>query len=295
MDIKYSVLISSYNRIKLLKRTLFSIARQVYSNDDLHGNLEVVLADDGSTDDIVSELHYFNSAFAWKFIKVNLNKFTEKTGLTKFHNNPSLTNNIAFLNSSGDKVFLMGNEIIAHTDAFKIMLKESEQLGCFYLVLSNTYDVPEDIVNNIDDYGANFSPSILTYCKSWPLADKISYHTDVTNYLSLTSRATWLAVGGYDERYVGGIACEDSDFVRRSRLLPDFKLVRSDAISLHQFHGGKTHFYEPVESVITKERWAEGLDKNRKIYNNWDEKTSTVKLDWDWGTVGIEDIITQGY
>lgn len=283
-----SILISSYNRLKLFKRTLFSIVK----NKPLFP-FELVIADDGSTQDILSELHQFDKLLRWKFIKVDTEEFTKRTGLVKFHNNPALTNNIAFKHSEGEYIFTMGNEVIAYANAFNQMLDTVSTLKHNnYLILSKTYDVPQEVLNELDEYGSNLTEPMVWYCRKWPLADQ-DYKSDVTNYLSLTSRQVWLDIKGYDERYCGGIACEDSDWVRRFRTLPNAEIIRCNSISLHQFHGGRTRYYSPVERGMNETKWDEGLQKNRKIYHEWNGQTKNPQA-WEYGLYGVKEVITNG-
>ena len=103
-----------------------------------------------------------------------------------------------------------------------------------------------------------------------PLASKY-LHTDVTNYCSLTTAKVWEQIGGYDEVFLQGIACEDSDWVRRASLLPNFLKIRSELTSFHQNHGGKTMYDEPLDIEYSK-KFYKGLLINREIYNKWDGK-----------------------
>lgn len=281
-----SILISSFNRISLFRRTLWSIA-----NNPPDCSFEVIVADEQSTDDILGELRKYT--FPFKFIAIDMEEFTKKTGITKYHNNPSLSNNVAFNHSEGSNVFLMGNECIATKGCFNRMLSDSARLGADYIVFSTTFDVPQEVLNELDEYGTNLNSRHIMRCATWPLASD-SYHSDVTNYISLTSRYSWDVVGGYDERYLGGIACEDSDFVRRLRTLHGFQLARSSALSLHQFHGGKTRYYEPTERQMSPEKWQAGLDINRKIYHAWDGGYEN-KQPWKTGRYGIKDIVKENY
>ncbi len=260
---------------------------------------EVVIADESPKEEqekIIRELSNFNSAFPWTLVGVNPNDLETHLGFKKFHNNPSLTNNVAFYHCSGDLIFLMGNECIAYDKPFDKMLEESKGLENF-INFSTTYDIPKEAVDFMelyDQYGTTLTATkrYVEYCKQWPLADD-TYHSDVTNYLSLTTRNVWEAIGGYDETYLKGIACEDSDFVRRARTLPNFKTIRSKAISLHQYHGGKTRYYEPVERGMTDERWNEGLSINRKHYNSWDGTRYNPQR-WAIRDLVVDKIVTIG-
>lgn len=289
MNIEASILISSFNRSNLLRRTLFSIATNKPSVP-----FEVILADDGSSEDIVSLLKSFNSAFPWKFISVDMAEFKNKLNIEKYHNNPSLTNNVAFSNSSGSYIFLMGNECICWDNAFNKMIEEAKNLNSYnYLIFSKTFDLPENVLRILDDYGANLTQKMVDYSSTRVLASE-NYCSDVTNYLSLCSRNLWTLLGGYDERYLCGVACEDSDFVRRARKVTNFQLYRSNSLSLHQFHNGMGPFSKPTERGMNEEKWNIGLKINRDLYNKWDG-TYVNKQPWIPGCIGVKEVIENGY
>jgi len=280
---KISILISSYNRKLLFRRSLFSIAMNPPAQ-----SFEVIVADDGSTENIVEELENFSPSFKWQFIKVDHEEFAKKTGLKKFHNCPALTNNIAFRQSEGEHIFTMGNEIIAYQDCFNKMINDIPKLD-YYMVMSTTYDLRKEILDNIGEYGQNLTKQMLEYSKQWPLQSK-EYRSDVTNYISLCSRKVWEEIGGYNEQYCGGISSEDSDFVRRARKLENFDMKISDGISLHQSHGGRTKYYETDQNIITTKRFNEGVEINHKIYYSWNNSHKNPQ-EWEYGTLGIKEII----
>lgn len=271
-----SILISSHNRIELFRRTLYSINKNAPSC-----SFEVIVADDGSDDPIIQELEKYT--FPWKFLKVDNQLFEEKTGIKHYHNCPALTNNCAFVHSIGSFIFLMGNDAIAYDDAFNILLQEHGSHDGHFITVSTTYDIPLHLLNKLDMYGTNVNDVMRSRCAlNWPLAS-CTLHTDVTNYLSLCPRKTWAAINGYDERYCAGIAAEDSDFVRRARTLPGFRMFRSiSGISFHQYHGGKTMYYNPTE--IKQEKWDNGVKTNHKLYNAWDGRTTENQQSWPIGS-----------
>lgn len=258
-----SILFSSYNRLDLFKRCLFSIRKNPPPEA-----FELVVADESSTEDILGLLKTFRD-MNWKFIRIDPKKIEEKLGVKKFYNNPAVTNNIAFKYSSGSKIFLMGNEMIVWKNAFAKMISDIPKNKAFYLILSTTFDIPEKLVNVLDEFGTNLREDMVAYCSHFPLQDR-SYMSNVTNYLSLCNRTSWEMLDGYDERYFGGIACEDSDFYRRFKTIPGSYVSISDAITLHQYHGGMTRYYTPKNIDMSK--WNEGLVQNRKKFYNWDGK-----------------------
>lgn len=290
MQPEASIIIASYNRKNLFKRCLYSIAARGPSIP-----YEVVVVDDGSVDDIEGLLRKFTVNFPWKLVKFDAAAYEAKTGLKKFFNNPSVTYNIGFKQCSptSDKIFLMGNEVIAWGNAFDKLIDDAPKNNEPYIVFSTTYDTPQEVLDKIDAYGQHLDQVLIDkYCKPFPLQD-LGYKSEVVNYLSLSSRGTWEQIGGFDERYYAGIACEDSDFVRRIRRCPYGKLIWSEGITLHQYHGGMTRYYQPLPANITMDRWNEGLAINRAVFAQWDEKSKLKKVfDHEFGTLGVGKVVT---
>lgn len=250
---------------------------------------EVIVVDDGSDEPVLETLQQFSSMFPWKFIRFNAAEFESKTGLKKFLNNPCVTNNIGFKHAQGDYIFQQGNEIIAWDSVYNHMIADAPKCD-HWMVMSTTYDIPGHIVDMLDPMGQNLLPGHVAQCEKFPLQSH-AYRSDVTNYICLAPRKVWEGLGGYDERYYGGISAEDSDFVRRARKLPGFQQVISDGVSLHQYHGGKTAYYNPPPSYITKERWNEGVAINHAIFHAWNEQSANPQK-WPFGTFGVGEVIT---
>lgn len=285
MKPEVSIVISSHDRLALLRRTLYSIATRGPSVP-----YEVLLVDDGSDEDVLGELKKFSSAFLWKFIKVDNAVFEEKTGIKHFFNNSALTTNAGVRLAGGEFIYLMGNEVIAWGDVFDKLREDAPQGASHWMAMSTTYDVPRQLLDLLDPFGQNLLPAYVKECEQWPLQSRY-YTSDVTNYLMLSPRATWLALGGIDERYMGGISAEDSDLVRRARTLPGFQRIISDGVSLHQSHGGKTKYYDPLPSVVSRERFQEGCAINRAVYDSWSGQTYNPQR-WPWGEYGVGEVVT---
>ena len=280
-----SILISDGGkRNELFYRCLKSI-----QNNPPKGKFEVVVASDS---DRWPETQYLLSEFKFpsKLVIVDNKEFERNTGLTHYFNNASLTNNAAFVNCNKytQNVFLMGNEIIAYKDCFNEMIVKRTHYK--QLIVSTTFDIPENILKRLNKDGSNIN-DVIGHCTDYPLASQ-NYHSDVTNYISMCHYSLWEAIGGYDERYCAGIAAEDSDFVQRCRAVPGFEMVRCgrEAINLHQFHGGKTCYYEPKEEIIQREKWDSGVEINRTLYRNWNGQYRN-SMPWKQAEFGIVNVI----
>lgn len=303
-----SILISAFERVSLTRRVLWSINEFRPSQE-----FEVVICDESPHYDILRELRRYD--FPWKYVKFCAETFEKETGVKKFFNNPSATNNIAFKQSRGEVVCLQGNEVLATPKVYYRLLASTPKIstgeyhcepGVFetpreiripqehFIVFSTTLDIPEEVVDKLDYFGENFTQEDLQKCYKFPLASP-TFHTDVTNYLCLKSRKLWETVGGYDERYLCGIGKEDSDFIRRCRKVPGWldknNMVRSTHLSLHQYHGGRTWWYNPKPNVITQEKWTAGERLSKTIWDQWDG-THENKQPWPWGQIGVVDVIS---
>lgn len=288
MKPKASILVSSHNRAALFRRALYAVAVR-----PPRVPFEVVVADDGSDEDVGGVLREFSSCFPWKLVSVDVPAFEAATGVKRFFNNPALTNNVAFKHSQGEVVFLMGNEVIPLGEAFDSLLKAGDALGCDdWVAFSTTYDLGQEWVDRLDAYGSNLTPHMAKAVSHRPLQSE-SYRSDVTNYLSACPRALWEKVGGYDERYLGGISSDDSDFVRRARSAPvnAKTCVVPDAVTLHQYHGGKTCYYE--QTSVPSERWRAGVEANHAVYHAWDG-THRNPQPFPWGELGVKGVVRNG-
>jgi glycosyltransferase involved in cell wall biosynthesis len=284
--VKLSIIISSYNRLPLLRRTLWAIANRKPSCQ-----FEVIIVDDNSNQDILGELKRYSSLLQWTLVRFDASSFSEQTGIKKHFNNPCVTNNIGFKYSSGDLVVQQGNEVIAWGDVYDHMIVDVPDNTENFMVMSTTYDMPQPILDLLDSTGSNLTQAMVERCYEWPLQSK-DYRSDVTNYISLVPARLWDKIGGYDERYFGGISSEDSDFVRRCRMTPGFKQVISEGISLHQYHGGKTRYYNPKPSVISQRSFEDGCARNHAIYHSWNGATYSNQQSWPYGTYGVKEVFS---
>jgi glycosyltransferase involved in cell wall biosynthesis len=185
-----SIVISSHNRLGLFRRVLWAIANRGPSDP-----FEVVVVDDGSTEDVLGELKQYSSRFEWTLVRFNAKEFEAATGLKKEWNNPCVTNNIGLKHARGSLIYQQGNEVIPVGDVYdRLKLDIPLAAGCeiappaHWMVMSTTYDVPRQVLDRLDPFGSNLTDAVVRECHPWPLQSR-AYRSDVTNYISLAPRA----------------------------------------------------------------------------------------------------------
>lgn len=282
-----SIIVSSFKRVNYFKRVLWSIANRPPKID-----FELIVVDEKSDEDILPIVQEFAAGMKYKFIRFNLEEYERRVGRSKYWNCSAPCVNIGWKNSTGDLIYLIGNDTIVWGQAFNTLYDDymkTLEKNALPLVFASTYDCPPDVLELTGDYAQNITQSMVNYCKRWPLQDK-NVQTLVFNYLSLSSRKLWDKIGGVDERYFEGISGEDSDFVRRARAIGS-QTVFSEAVTLHQQHGGKTMYNDPLPEVIAIEKFNAGCKINRKLYDSWDGGFENEQ-GWPIGVYGVEEIIT---
>jgi glycosyltransferase involved in cell wall biosynthesis len=215
---KISVVMSYYNRKKLLIKTLNSIKKTQ------HNNFEVVIVDDGSVEserieDIIDEFDFI------KLIRLNPKD--------KWYVNSCIPYNIGFRSCTGDAIIIQNPE-------------------CYH-----TGDILSYVNNNLTDRNyLSFSCYSLNkdFTENFNLEEKINYHNKPAQFdgdLAWYNHSIYKPVGyhftaaihkknldllnGFDERYANGLEYDDNEFVHRVKKICEFIIV-DELTVLHQYH-----------------------------------------------------------
>lgn len=163
----FSVVIPTYNRLPILQKCLLALENQKFDSDLITG-YEVVLVDDGSTDQTLS---WLGSAQA-EIPHVRL--------ITQNHGGAAKARNLGVENAYGDWIIFIDSDLVV-TDVFlqshgKTLRKAQEQLKCdrifTYGAVINTcnFDNPSSEPYKITDYSAAyFATGNVAIAKKWLL------------------------------------------------------------------------------------------------------------------------------
>lgn len=109
--VKVSIAVITFNQISLLKECLDSCLNQTYKN------IEIIVADDGSTDGTHEMLHSYSIKYPGKFV-LRLSRVNQ--GITK-------NSNAALFACSGKYIAIMGGDDLMHQDKIKEQVEFMER------------------------------------------------------------------------------------------------------------------------------------------------------------------------
>ena len=235
MNFTTSVIITVYNRPRLLERALISLAHQSKLPNEL------IISDDGSQEDLVSVVKAFKDKFNFSLIYTR----QEDKGfrLARCRNN-------GIRASRGDYIIFLDQDLV-YTKNFLETLVQNRKNGCF----CTTYPVrltQEQTDRITDEMIANFRfDSIITpeqhqKIKKQYTKDRFYYYMRSIGLRAHgpklrggacgINRTDLIDVNGYDERYIGW-GYEDDDLTRRLYQNKTTGInISYDEFPIHLFH-----------------------------------------------------------
>jgi len=254
MNEKVSVIIAFYNKIESLKLVLAALSRQTYSN------FEVIVADDGSKKEIVTELNSIQNNYSFPIIHV----WHDDNGWQK---NKILNKSV--LASSSDYLIFIDGDCIPHRQFVQehVENRKPERVIAGRRVLL-TEKISKTLNVNMVLQG-NFSLKVF-----FPLLYETIFKGRVTKmenmirirnktirkfFVKEKIRTFWgcnysiwksdlLKVNGFDERYVNPGTGEDTDLDDRLRRIGVLPISKKHMLT--QFHIYHVHFNTNIEENI---------------------------------------------
>ena len=204
---KVSAIVPTFNRARLLPRALASIAAQT------HPDVEVIVVDDGSTDDTAEVVHRIAATFPFPF-----HYFRKPNGGCASARNAGLRQ------ATGECIAFLDSDDAWNPDALAQLAAALERTGADF-VYSPSVEILEDGGETLNRPVAAGDPERLA----------VEHFTvsNLRNGSTLIRRSALHGVGEFDESLGHN---EDSDFVQR--LAIRCKATYVDASSVRVFHHG---------------------------------------------------------
>ncbi|MCK4454574.1 glycosyltransferase [candidate division WOR-3 bacterium] len=251
-----SIVFAYYNRRNVLINTLTSITKTKYV-----GELELIIVNDGSS--FEHNLDDINDLFPLLNIKV-INIKKEK----KWWINPCIPNNIGIHFTKGDIIILQNPECFHVGDIIKHV---SDHIDNNKYIVFGSYaidNVKTTQINNSDSNMFNYFedikgiispmnniPTFRCYSRNkWYQHSK--FHPTAFNFCAAITKNDLNDLGWFDERYAGGIAKDDKEFLLRVRRKDMEIQLIDDPFVIHQWHT----YFNYNNKVL--------FDKNTKLYED---------------------------
>jgi hypothetical protein len=213
---KVSIILTSFNRSKLLNLGLSSIAKQ-----KIDYPLEIVVINDGMDDDTENVCDFHKNNLNIKYI---FSGHRNVNGI--IYRSSPIPINIGIKNSEGDIIILSCAEIFHLNDSINKIINPLFENHNYLTIPESMYF--DNSNQYTDDLVKNNTSTKLNTCE---------LRTDYVQmpFLMGIWKQNVMDIGGYDEDLIG-YASEDNDFVDRL-LLKGCKHYRVDAKIIHLYHG----------------------------------------------------------
>lgn len=248
---KFSFVIPTYQNQRYLRNTLHSINRlEGFGKDEY----EVIVVDDGSTDDTQGYIKDINKNFDLKYI------YLERCGYPW----RSRARNTGWKAADGEVVIFLDSDMLVRSD-YLLEMDKCFQLNKDIQVVGTRLMLLEDIDEECVINGELFEN--YTFDKVGPLRcglrhlvfNKFSYNSSAYLYpwfyvytCSVAVPKKWLEItGGYDENFIG-FGVEDTELAYRLHLKGVKVIYTSKLESIHQYHA--CPYYVPKHKLGEVER-----------------------------------------
>jgi GT2 family glycosyltransferase len=228
IKIRYSIVMTAYNRQQQLDRTLESFRRHKYSSD-----VEVIIVDDGSYEP-VTIANLVGNEFIVRLVRIDQ--------ASKWYINPCIPFNIGLKQARGETVIIQNAEclhkdnLIEYLDLSTTVLRSTYlSFACYSLDEKQSSLIDLQEFNNFNKISAVRDGSSGWYNHS--IYRPAGYH-----FCAAIRRKNLVHIGYFDEVYAMGAAFDDDEFLYRVRKNMDFRIV-DNCVVLHQWHysGGNPH------------------------------------------------------
>jgi len=232
---KVSIVIQHYNRKNLLINTLNSIKESLVKKSDI----EIVITDDASN----PEHNLDDLIFLYPDFDVKIHTYSEEE---KWWTCPVIPANKGISMASGDVIILLGAECMFIGDIVKDVIDRIKPND--YLVYS-VLALNEEDTNKIPNYSYRYLVD-NKFEGDW--YQHSIHNNNCYNFCTAIMREDLMDLGGFDERYAGGVEYGDNDFILRVRRKGMNVISVDEPMSYHQNHEGMS--YANFEKKVNNEK-----------------------------------------
>ena len=253
---KISIVTAYYNRKDLFYLTLKSIAKSKYKD------FEVIAVDDGS----VSKERIEDLMKEFPFLKVI--RIEPKD---KWYINPCIPFNMGIAEAKGYIIVLQNPECVHVGDVLSYIVKNLTDdnfisISAYAIDRMKTEALKHVPIGSLRMWFSGLPQKRFEAGMGWynhPKYRDVYYH-----FCSAITKKNMDLLGGFDERFAGGIARDDVEFIDRVGRLGLTKTIPLEVSVIHQWHTKVRHYSETTYSGA--------FERNKAIYRLLTAKETSI-------------------
>lgn len=221
-----SIVLTYYERLGQLFKTLDSFKSHGYSN------FEIIIVDDGSKTDPISE--ELLNQYSFEIYVINM-------PLDKTYTNPSVAYNRGFLKAKGDIIIIQNSECLHLNnvvDHARANVREDNYItyACFSLSKDETIELISKPELDLARLEKKVTKSSTEDGKMiWKNHSK--HRPKALHFTSVITKGNLDKLGGFDKRYANGTSYDDEEILERIKRIPLNVQIEDKIITVHQWHG----------------------------------------------------------
>jgi len=231
---KVSVVMTYHNRRRLLISTLKTIA-----TSSMRSQLEVIVVDDGSNEEQRIEALNGISGLVMKIIRIEPENKTWHNSCVPF--------NMGFEAATGDIIIYQNAECLHMGDVVKYAAENINEgkyisFACYSADIMALHEINKVNMRK-PDYISKINAIIQPTVNAHPANDCLNgwychsmYNPCAFHFCAAISQSDLKALGGFDNRYAGGLAYEDMEIIRRIRGRGMSVKIIDEPFVVHQAH-----------------------------------------------------------
>lgn len=284
---KVSVVISACdNRVAMFGRALDTWACQTMPKSDF----ELLVVDDAQRDDLRALCREKAKAFDLNILFIRIDKSRSVIPVKSFI--PVLTNNVGFRLASGEVVVVTGPETLQASRNLEIAWTMRDRMECAYGLVFKANTTATDYIAKGWDRLRKLPmehllqiPGAKSDCLTMPP------HPPAYWYFMCVAKRHVEAIGGVDERFLGGLCAEDDDFANRMRMASVTPVFKHGIVGIHQDHSREDY----GDGIHIDRR--QGLGLSLKAHNqalmrdNLTRKVIVANVGHDWGSSNLVTLV----
>ena len=248
------------NRSNFLRYTLETLKKQTLPKSDW----ELVVVDDGSTEDMEGFFASYSNDLNIKYIKID----SSRSAIPIWSHTPALSNNVGFKKAEGEVIVICGPEILHKETNLEIAYNVAmTNVAAFGLIYHSNLKFVDYVFSKLNPVGLTYNHYLMIPgARDRCITDDAFYW-----YFLAVKKSNIMKINGVDEEYGRGVCGEDDNFAARLQVSGTKNVHANTILGIHMEHEFGDDKYDVRRHRYTQE-WKAARKLNTERWNNWHNK-----------------------